>query len=769
MSLFSRLFGRSAAKPATVAPAPAPQPSSPKPARPDPAVTALAEEASVAQAITAGDFGEVCRWVVAGSSTRVRQMAAQAITAPEQLDRLIPAVRGKDKNAYRILTAKREELLAARRAVEQRQAEIADAAAALAKHDQRPYDASYATTLARLEARWNAVAADAAPAQQVDMTQLIARGHELVETRQLALAAEAERQQAAALAAEQARREREQAAQAAADAAATQAALAATAHETEQVQREADDVQVRDLVGLLRQAQAAVEHGGTARAVRLRDTIRQKLPLTPALPAWFERKLQDVETRLGELQDWRTFTVVPKRAELVQRMQALVGADMSPEELARQIRRLRDEWRTVHRGAADEPTPEREQFDQAAQRAYEPCREHFARQAEQRKENQARREALLERLAAFAAEQSGEAPDWRAVQRAIVESRREWREYAPVDQEVAKALQARFHAALGELQQRLDAEYARNVQVKRGLVARAAALASVEDTRAAVDSARDLQQAWKAVGLVPRHQDDALWAEFRQHCDAVFQRSSQARADRDAALESNQARAATLCEEAGALATLEGAELNAARHRLDELQGEFEALELPRASVRDLRRRFAAATERVEAAVLRQRARLAREAWGSVFAVHAEVRAYGLAVARGAGSDEAEALRIAAEEALATLAQAPKDARGVLERQVAAVSGGAVGLDPTANVAALRLLCVRAELMVGSESPPEDLELRREHQMRRLVDTLGRGERPGPAATTDLALEWLAVGPVEPAVHDALFARFQRALDAGGG
>jgi len=765
MSLFSRLFGKAAPKPAAVAPPTPAQAPSPKPARPDPAVTALAEEASVAQAITAGDLGEIGRWVVEGSSTRVRQMAAHAIAAPEQLDRLIPAVRGKDKNVYRILAAKREELLAVRRAAEQRQTEIADAAAALARHGQRPYDVSYATTLARLEARWNAIAADATPAQQVEMTQVIAGAHEVVETQRLALAAEAERRQAASLAAEEARREREQAAQVAAEAATAQAELAETEHRAAQARREADDAQVRELLGLLRQAQAAVEHGGTARAVRLRDAIRQKLPQAPTLPAWFERKLQDVETRLGELQDWRTFTVVPKRAELVQRMQALVGADMSPEELAKQIRRVRDEWRTVHRGAGDEPTPERELFEQAAQRAYEPCREHFARQAEQRKQNQARREELLERLAAFAAEQSGESPDWRAVQRAIFESRREWREYAPVDQDVAKPLQARFHAALDDLQARLDAEYARNVQTRRGLIERVAALASVEDTRQAVDSARDLQQAWKAVGLVPRHQDDALWAEFRGHCDAVFERSSQARASRDAALDANQSRAVALCEEAAGLATRVDTDAGAVRKRLEEVRSEFDTLELPRASARDLRRRMGGAIDRVEDAMHRQRERVARNAWIPVFAAHAPVRAHALAVARG--SDDREALLAAAASAVAALGDTPKDARNVLERQLAAVAAGTVDLDPAANAAALRLLCVRAELLAGLASPPQDLELRREHQMQRLVEAMGRGERPGPGATHDLALEWLAVGPVEPATYDALHDRFVRALDVG--
>jgi hypothetical protein len=43
---------------------------------------------------------------------------------------------------------------------------------------------------------------------------------------------------------------------------------------------------------------------------------------------------------------------------------------------------------------------------------------------------------------------------------------------------------------------------------------------------------------------------------------------------------------------------------------------------------------------------------------------------------------------------------------------------------------------------------------------------MGRGERVTPAVLDDLALEWLAVGPVEPAVHDGLLARFERCRSA---
>ena len=51
-------------------------------------------------------------------------------------------------------------------------------------------------------------------------------------------------------------------------------------------------------------------------------------------------------------------------------------------------------------------------------------------------------------------------------------------------------------------------------------------------------------------------------------------------------------------------------------------------------------------------------------------------------------------------------------------------------------------------------------------EMQRLVASMTRGEHSSPADLDDLALEWLAVGPVEPAVHDALFARFNRCRQA---
>jgi Domain of Unknown Function (DUF349) len=765
MSFLSRILGKTGPKAAA---APTPEPPVPVTPRPDHSQRHQEEDARLSAAIDAGNWAEVGRWVLDGGSTQVRQRAAQAITDPEQLQELVRATRhGKDKNVHRILTGKRDALLEEERRVQQQQAEVDAAIAAIARHCERPVDANYAPTLRQLGSRWQAIEPHAPPEVRTVAAQQLARAHERLEEYRLAGEAEAARKRAAELAAADARQKHERETQAIAEAAAERAQALEAERQAARQRREADEARSRRLVGLLRQAQAALEQGGTARATRLRATIEELLPEASTLPPWFNGRLQQVDARLAELKDWKTFTVVPKRGELLARMQALIGAEMSAEELARHIRRLREEWRTLHRGAGEDPSPEWQQFEEAAERAYEPCREHFSRQAEQRKENQSKREALIARLAAFAAEQSGEQPNWRAIQQALVEARREWREHAPVDQAVVKPLQARFREVLDDLQARLDAEYARNAQARREIISRAAALLELGDTRQAMEQAKELQREWRTTGLVPRHQDNALWEEFRAQCDAVFQRSAQESAAHGAALHAGELRAAALCDELERIAALEAEELLGATPQIGALRDEFDALELPRASQRGLRQRFARAAERCSAAVHRARAALARRSWMDVLDVAAQVQAYATAIIDQRPGGECEERRKSVESAIGGLTHAPKAARAVIEDRWQSAIAGEPDSDLAANEAALRLLCVRAELLSGLPTPPEDEELRRDYQMKRLVAAMGQGERTGPGDLEALAIEWLGVGPVATGAYQSLRKRFESCWAAG--
>src|SRR6202034_4310282 len=85
----------------------------------------------------------------------------------------------------------------------------------------------------------------------------------------------------------------------------------------------------------------------------------------------------------------------------------------------------------------------------------------------------------------------------------------------------------------------------------------------------------------------------------------------------------------------------------------------------------------------------------------------------------------------------------------------------ATGMDLAANENAYRTLCVRLEIAGGQTTPPEDQSLRREYQMRRLMQGMGRHGEEDSDAWETLALAWVRIGPIAPAGYQALLARFQ--------
>jgi hypothetical protein len=767
MSLFSRFFRRA---PPTSPPVP-PSVSQDRlsenadtaPSRharaPDRTQVATNEEETLKAAIDGHDGPTIARLVIEGTSTKVRQMAARAIEDPATLRQLIRDARGgKDKSVYKILTSKRDVLLDHERKLEHLQAEIGAVTAALERHSQRPYDPLFTPTLEQLEGRWKGVAAQADTGVRQTAQQSIDRAREVIAQHLRQIAAEASRELAAANAAAEAQRLRELQEKATATTAAEQARIVEEQQRAQAEKQAAEELALRQIGGLIRKALGALNEGGTGRAAGLRRAIEEKLPSAPPLPAYLANQLQRLDTKLNELKDWKSFSVTPKRLELMEEMEALVGSTLDPPTLAERIKGLQEEWRTLSKGAGESLEADWQRFHEAAQKAYQPCREYFEAQALVRQENLQRREALLARLAAFEAGHNWEQPDWRMVIRALRESKQQWRQYSPVDRTPGKALQERFVALTASLQGRLDAEYARNVEQKQELIERARQLVASEDSRTAIDAVKDLQQKWKAVGPVPREADHSLWEEFRQHCDAIFQKRQQEFAEYTAGLQTNKSNAINMCEELEKIAALSGPELLQSARDLPDLRAAFEAAgEFPRGDARGLRGRFERALERCEESVAQQQARAAERSWDDLFEAANRVRVYRLAVARQADVSERDALRQAAEGYVASVGQWPKGGLEAIKQELAREGSG----DVAANEAALRMLCIRAEILTDRPTPPEDQPLRREYQVKRLIQTMGQGIAADEAQLDTMAIEWVGVGPTDEGAYEQLLTRFQ--------
>ena len=715
------------------------------------------------------DPRKVAALVIEGSSSRIRQLAAQTVEDPTELKQLLKQLRGKDKSVYKIIKQKCDALRAEEQRIAQIESDIDALGAALERHSHRMYDALYAPSLRQFEAQWKTLEPQAKPEARervhrgMEACREVIGAHERQVAEQAAEAAHqaalrAAQAEAAAHAAEEDLRRSEVAAQVAAEAAAVR--------EAEQKARTgklaAEALVLRQLGALIGKANGALRDGNTGQASGLRRAIEEKLQAMPAVPIHLASQVQQLDAKLNEFKEWKEHAVAPKRAELIQEMEALIGSSEEPKALADRIKQLQEEWKTISKGIVSDSEADWQRFHQASVTAYQPCREYFEAQAKLRQENLEKRSVVLERLRAFEMAQSGEHPDWRAVAAVLREARQEWRQHFPVDRAAGLALQEEFDAALGRLQARLDAWHAETVAQKKTLIQRAQALLAKEDSREAVDTVKRLQLQWKDVGTAPRDQEQRLWNEFREHCDAVYQKRQQAHAEYAAALEANKVQAVALCDEAEMAAGQSGPALLESVGKIPQWRAAFEALgEMPRAEQRALHDRFERALKLCQSNLLRQRARDKEQSFANLLEAARRIQAYGWAAAQDAASADSASLKQAADEFIAGVQHWPKGGTQALD-EAWAKARAADGHDAAAHETALRMLCIRSEILADLPTPPEDQALRRNHQVQRLVRHMGQHGEASVDELDALALEWVRVGPVAGGAHESLLARFLR-------
>jgi hypothetical protein len=218
-----------------------------------------------------------------------------------------------------------------------------------------------------------------------------------------------------------------------------------------------------------------------------------------------------------------------------------------------------------------------------------------------------------------------------------------------------------------------------------------------------------------------------------------------------------------LCEAAEQLAARSGSDLLDGAAKMAEWRAAFEAVgELPRAEERALKGRFERALERVKSSVSAQKARDKERSLQELLEAASLIHAYGRAVSQAAPVAECKALKQAAETYMAGVSRWPK---GGSEALADAWRTAEAARPPAAeHEKAFRLLCVRSEILAGLPTPAEDQELRREYQMQRLVERMGRGNDEAGDSVESLLLEWTRGNSAPQDAYQSLFARFRGSL-----
>lgn len=511
----------------------------------------------------------------------------------------------------------------------------------------------------------------------------------------------------------------------------------------------------------LDQLKHALEEGALKSANKLYKDLNQ--PENQTLVSQNESLLQrfkQLGTTLKEMNDWQDFSSIQKKEELCQKMELLINSNSDPDDKAKQIKQLQEDWQ--HSGASDRKKAQAlwQRFKDASDKAYEPCKDYFQQQSALRKKNLDAKQTICDQLQLFITENDWTRVNWKAVIEIVQTAKEQWKLYSLVDRAKGQEIQQQFNDLIAQLETRITAEKNRCREQKNTLILAVKALFEHSDLTEAIEKTKALQTQWKNIDTLSRKGDEALWQQFRTHCDAIFSRRTQAKRQAEHAQEIKIQHAQNLCLQLEDCANADPAKL-IENNTLDvKLSKEFEALSpLPRDQDDALRKRFNKAKK-----LFNQQLRRAREQHTLNQLLTLRQLGQWLSIQEtSARPADTNALSAHWQQQTATL---PQNWLAPLSHRYIALSQSLPSLTPDEVQKDKELLCIRMEIAAGIESPQEYKSARMAYQVNRLAQGLQNSAEKA-LSPTELAIEietkWIGLPDAQRA--DPLEQRFKKARD----
>lgn len=340
------------------------------------------------------------------------------------------------------------------------------------------------------------------------------------------------------------------------------------------------------------------EMEGEENKTRFAGRIRTMLGWVPKANA-----LGDFDALIPRLQALEAASLA-QLEENLRRKETIVG---SMEELsestewkssAEAIKALQAEWKTVGPVPRESSDELWQRFRTAGNRFFERRKAHYEDQDREQQENLGRKEELCVR-----AEELSGSTDWKQAAEGLKALQAEWKTVGPVPKEHNDRVWERFRKANDVFFERrqahfsnLDTDLQENLRKKEELCARAEELSGSTEWRATAEAFKTLQAEWKALGPVPKDQNEAIWERFRKAADDFFTRRKTHYDQLEKEQKENLRRKVALCEQAEALSTAE--EFKSTSEALKALQAEWKTVgPVPRAKADSLWERFRKAND----------------------------------------------------------------------------------------------------------------------------------------------------------------------------
>jgi hypothetical protein len=296
----------------------------------------------------------------------------------------------------------------------------------------------------------------------------------------------------------------------------------------------------------LQKLSAALEAGHIKQAHRIKSDFLKDI--TKSYPREIREKFHLLDVKLKELEDWQRYASNSKRLELCEKMENLKDHnEIHPEEKAKAIKELQNQWQQLGPSDSREGQKLWQRFKLAGDLAFAVCSEYFDGRREHREQNLQERIKICDSLSLFLAENDWQETNWKAVSHIVKTARTEWKQFEDIPHANRKEMHNKFFNALESIEAKIGEEQERNHLLKQGYILQVQSLLETDDVTKMIRETKNVQSAWKQVGITDRGVDQRLWKEFRKLCDASFAKRDEEKVHRDQIHTAEMQRAEELC------------------------------------------------------------------------------------------------------------------------------------------------------------------------------------------------------------------------------
>ena len=269
---------------------------------------------------------------------------------------------------------------------------------------------------------------------------------------------------------------------------------------------------------------------------------------------WQEYKI--ATSRFQEMQQWENWHNEKDRDTIIEEMDALSKEAPSQAVLSK-LRELCGKWREIGPISAAKFQDYRDRFQAFVDKIKENCAPFIEEQNAERLKNLAEKEGLCKKVEDLVASTE---IFWKDKFKAVQEIQENWKNIGMVPKENFADLNKRFKDAVNafyaqhkENVKREDDSREANYEKKVALCIEAEAIKDSTDWNATSTKLKQLQDAWKSTGPVPKSKSDEIWTRFRTACDSFFEKKRSHFEEMDAAKQKNLEQKQALCEKLEAL------------------------------------------------------------------------------------------------------------------------------------------------------------------------------------------------------------------------